>query len=129
MHREMALTNDRTRQLMWHGIFLFLMGLLTGLLVPVLPNPRLGVSAHLEGLLNGIFLVVLGLVWRGLKINPKAATATFRIALYGTYMNWAFTLLGGILGTGALPPLAPHGRTAVAWKEGLARARLASLVR
>ena len=72
--------NDKTRRLMWHGIFLFLLGLLTGLAVPALTNPRMGVSAHLEGVLNGIFLIILGLIWRELRLTPSAATATFRIA-------------------------------------------------
>src|SRR5260370_725648 len=48
------------RALMKHGMVLFLLGLITGLVIPQLHNPRMGGSAHLEGLLNGIFLPVLG---------------------------------------------------------------------
>jgi hypothetical protein len=47
--------DNKTRRLIWHGIFLFMLGLLTGVAIPALTNPRMGVSAHLEGVLNGIF--------------------------------------------------------------------------
>lgn len=46
------------------GLILFLMGLLTGLAVPVLKNSRMGLSSHLEGVLNGMFLALLGLPGR-----------------------------------------------------------------
>ena len=45
----MALT---IRHLMWHGMFLFLLGLLTGLLEQRFTNVRMGMAAHLEGVLN-----------------------------------------------------------------------------
>jgi (hydroxyamino)benzene mutase len=128
MHREMTPSHDRTRQLMWHGVMLFLLGLLTGLIIPLLTIPRLGVSAHLEGVLNGLFLIVLGAIWNHLRFTPNLERATFRIALLGTYANWAFTLLGGMLGTGALTPIAADGRKAEFWKEALVGAGLLTLV-
>lgn len=42
------------------SIFLFLLGLVTGLMEQHFINLRMGVSAHLEGVLNGIFLIALG---------------------------------------------------------------------
>ena len=52
--------NDR--RLMWHGMFLFLLGLITGLFEQRFTNIRMGLSAHLEGVMNGIFLVALGAI-------------------------------------------------------------------
>ena len=49
--------NTSNRQLMWHGMFLFLLGLLTGLAEQQFTNMRMGLAAHLEGVINGIFLV------------------------------------------------------------------------
>jgi (hydroxyamino)benzene mutase len=115
------------RRLLWHGVFLLLLGLLTGFLVPALRNPRMGVSAHLEALMNGFFLLILGIIWRELRFSALAATATFRIALFGTYMNWAFTLLGGVLGTSRLTPIAGAGFTGPAWQETLVAAGLVPL--
>jgi len=57
-------TTQRTgRCLVRYGVLLFLLGLLTGLIVQKLANPRMGLSSHLEGVMNGTFLVVLGLIW------------------------------------------------------------------
>ena len=44
------------------GLILFLLGLITGLLIPVLENPRMGLSSHLEGTLNGMLLILFGLI-------------------------------------------------------------------
>ena len=50
------------RRLMWHGVLLFLLGLLTGLVEQRFTNVRMGLAAHLEGLMNGTFLIALGAI-------------------------------------------------------------------
>src|ERR1700759_5661765 len=45
------------------GLVLFVIGLLTGFAIPALKNPRMGLTSHLEGVLNGMFLALLGLLW------------------------------------------------------------------
>jgi hydroxylaminobenzene mutase len=109
------------------GVLLFLLGLLTGFAVPALTNPRMGLASHLEGLMNGIFLVLLGLLWPRLALSPRLLTATFWIALYGTFANWAGTLLAAIWGTGRTTPLAAPGRLGTAAQEGVVDFLLISL--
>ena len=46
------------RRLMWHGMFLFLIGLITGFLEQHFANVRMGLAAHLEGVMNGIFCLL-----------------------------------------------------------------------
>jgi len=41
------------RRMMWHGAFLFLIGLVTGLQERRFKNMRMALSAHLEGVMNG----------------------------------------------------------------------------
>ena len=48
------------RRLMWHGMFLFLLGLITGFAEQHFANIRMGLAAHLEGVMNGTFLLALG---------------------------------------------------------------------
>lgn len=91
------------------GILLFLIGLLTGFAVPMLMNPRMGLASHLEGILNGIFLVLLGLLWPGLRLPRMPLTVTFWLALYGTFANWAATLLAALWGAGSSMPIAAAG--------------------
>ena len=108
---------DQARRLLWHGVFLFLLGLITGLAIPIISNHRMGLSAHLEALLNGILLLALGCLWPQLRLTERAAGAAFWLALYGAYANWFFTLLGAILGTKALTPQAGAGFNAAPLSE------------
>ena len=112
------------RRLMWHGMFLFLLGLVTGLLEQRFANMRMGVSAHLEGVMNGIFLVALGAIWTEIRLSPPAKTAAFWTALYGTYANWVFTTLGAVLGTAAANPISAAGHHGQPWQESLVGGRI-----
>ena len=104
-------------RLMWHGMFLFLLGLFTGFAEPHFVNMRMGLAAHLEGVLNGIFLLALGAAWSEVRLSPGAKAAAFWTALYGSYVNWLVTTLAAAFGTGALSPITASGRTALAWQE------------
>jgi hydroxylaminobenzene mutase len=118
---------DHGRRLLWHGLLLFLLGLLTGLVVPALTNPRMGLSAHLEGVMNGTFLAVLGLAWERLVLSERAAVALFRLALYGTYANWASTLLAAVFATNRSTPIAGAGYGGRPWQENVVDFGLISL--
>jgi (hydroxyamino)benzene mutase len=105
------------RRLMWHGMFLFLVGLVTGFAEPHFANIRMGLAAHLEGVLNGIFLLALGAAWTEMRLSAGAKAAAFWTALYGSYVNWLVTTLAAVFGTGALSPITAPGRTALPWQE------------
>jgi (hydroxyamino)benzene mutase len=107
-----------SRHLIRFGILLFFLGLVTGLLVPKLANPRMGLSSHLEGLMNGMFLVILGLIWQRLRLSRLLSGITFWMALYGAYVNWATTLIAAFLGAGAtLMPMASLGQKGTPLQE------------
>ena len=105
------------RSLLRSGMILFLLGLLTGFLLPQLRNPRAGLAAHLEGVMNGTFLLVVGLAWDELRLSEKTRTAAFALVLGGTYLNWATTLLTSVLGTSKATPIAGAGFSAAAATE------------
>jgi (hydroxyamino)benzene mutase len=118
---------NANRRLMWHGMFLFLLGLFTGFAETHFANVRMGLAAHLEGVMNGIFLLAVGAAWTELRLEPALKSATFWIALYGAYMNWFFVVLAAIFGTGALSPITAAGRTALPWQEKLITAGFMSV--
>ena len=107
------------RRLMWHGMFLFLLGLLTGFVEQRFTNVRMGLAAHLEGVINGIFLVALGAIWAEVRLPPAAKATAYWTALYGTYVNWVVTTLAAIFGTAALSPITAAGHTGRPWQENL----------
>lgn len=109
--------DDNKRQLLWHGMFLFLLGLLTGFVEQKFTNPRMGLAAHLEGVMNGTFLVALGAIWTEVKLSPRMRIAAYWSALYGTYANWAVTTLAAIFGTAAMSPITAAGHSGHPWEE------------
>ena len=111
--------DDSKRQLIWHGMFLFLLGLLTGFFEQKFANPRMGLAAHLEGVMNGTFLIALGAVWTEVRLSARLKSSTYWIALYGTYMNWVATALAAGFGAAALNPISAAGYRAQPWQEGL----------
>lgn len=99
------------------GVFLFFLGLIVGFLVPALPNPRLGLASHLEGIINGIFLIVIGSIWSRLVLAPGVLKVLFSLLIYGTFANWLATLLAAIWGAGRSMPIAAQGQESTASKE------------
>jgi len=111
--------DDSKRRLLWHGMFLFLLGLLTGFVEQNFKNPRMGLAAHLEGVMNGTFLVALGAIWAEVRLPARLKAAAYWTALYGTYANWAVTTLAAIFGTAALSPITAAGRSGQPWQENI----------
>lgn len=110
------------------GILLFLLGLLGGFMLPLMENPRMGLSSHLEGVMNGTFLVVLGLAWGRLSLGATAQKVLFAVVVYGTYANWLATQLAGFWGAGAtMMPIAGGEMAGSALQEGLIVIALISL--
>src|SRR5262245_30246532 len=107
---EKTRIEESRRRLIWYGMFLFLLGLFTGFAEQNFANPRMGLAAHLEGVMNGTCLVALGAVWTAVSLSPRLTGAAYWTALYGTYANWAVTLLAAIFGTAAMSPITAAGR-------------------
>jgi len=105
-------------RLLFHGFLLFMLGLGTGLVAYDLANPRMGVSAHVEAILNGVFLVGLGLAWNRLRLGERALTICFWAALIGAYANWLVPLFSAAVGA-SQPILVGAGFEAEPWQEAL----------
>lgn len=108
-----------SRRLKWHGIVLFLLGLFTGFAEAHVANVRMGLAAHLEGVMNGTFLLALGAAWPGIRLSARMQAVAFWTVLYGTYANWACTLLAAVWGTAALSPLTGAGHSGTPLQERL----------
>ncbi len=109
--------DNSRRRLIWHGMFLFLLGLLTGFVETKFTNPRMGLAAHLEGVMNGTFLIALGAVWMEVRLTAKLKAAAYWSVLYGAYVNWVATAVGAAWGIAALSPITGAGHHALPWQE------------
>ena len=110
---------NANRRLMWHGMCLFLIGLLTGFAEQRFTNVRMGLAAHLEGVMNGTFLIALGAAWPEVRLAPRTSTIAYWAALIGTYGNWLVTTLAAVFGTAALSPISAAGHSGLPWQESL----------
>lgn len=101
-----GLKKQQSNQLIFWGVILFFLGLFSGLFIPMMANPRMGLSGHLEGIMNGIFLIVSGLIWNRLELSEKWLRISFILAFFGTFANFTAVLIAAITGAGRLMPLA-----------------------
>ncbi len=119
---------NRPRMILFAGMLLFLIGIVSGATAQLFHNPRLALSGHLEGLLNGMFLLAVGLLWPRLRLGDALRAATMWLLLFGTYANWALTLLGAAWGTKKLTPIAGAGYDAASWQENVIDAGLIVMI-
>lgn len=117
----------RGHRLLQLGVLLFLLGLLVGFAIPTLANPRMGLTSHMQGIVNGIFLVVLGLLWPNLSLPQAGSKGLFWLAIYGTFANWAVTLLAAYWGAGTSMPIAALGNEGTPMQEATIDVLLISL--
>jgi hydroxylaminobenzene mutase len=120
-------TSPVQRRLLVLGASLFLLGLLTGFVSGATANPRMGLSSHLEGVMNGTFLIALGAAWGHVHLGPRAERIAFWSLAFGTVTNWATTLLAALWGTGRMTPLAAPGLNGAPWQEAVVSAGLIAL--
>jgi (hydroxyamino)benzene mutase len=102
-------------------------GLLTGFAEQHFANVRMGLAAHLEGVMNGTFLVAIGAIWEHVRLSPTQLTIAFWIGLYGTYVNWLITTLAAVFGTAALSPITGAGHSGQPWQESFVTAGFMSV--
>jgi hydroxylaminobenzene mutase len=104
------------KRLIWWGMLLFLLGLLTGLLLAMAPglvdNPRGVLARHLEGVMSGMFLIIVGLMADRVRLSARASSVCVGLLLYGTFFNWFVTTLAGVVGASQATPIAGAGHHA-----------------
>jgi hydroxylaminobenzene mutase len=105
------------QHLLFHGTLLFLLGLINGALIPLFLNKRMGLSAHLAGVQNGLTLIAFGLIWPHATV--LFAGIAFWSALISMYGIWFGLVLAAIWGTSRSTPIAGKGFSATPWKETL----------
>jgi len=109
------------------GAVLFLLGLLSGLVTGLMANPRMGLSAHMQGLTNGVFLIALGAIWHLVHLPPRLKSITFWLFAFGTSVNWLMTQLAALWGTGRMTPIIGAGHEGTAFQETLVTTGLLAL--
>ena len=113
------LTNDSALRLCRHGALLLVLGLVSGALVSTLTNSRMGLSAHLAGVQNGMVLLIFGLVWQRLSLSQRAIHVAELSSIFSMYAIWGALFLAAVFGTSRVTPIAGAGFEGAVWQEGL----------
>lgn len=107
------------------GLLLFLLGLLVGFAIPVLPSSRIGVSAHATGVQSGTALLATGLLWPHLQLSPGWSAMTAHALWVSLYLLFLGLTLGAIWATGRALPVAGDRKPALPWQERVVQIVLA----
>lgn len=105
------------RNLLRHGFVLILLGLLGAFLVPLAVLPRLAVAAHTIGVLGGLLLLLLGVIWAQFRLGERQLRLLKWSWLISSYANWLACLVGALIGAGGMTPVAAQGQTGSAAAE------------
>jgi hydroxylaminobenzene mutase len=122
-----SLIKKQSNQLIFLGVLLFLLGLVVGLFVPMIANPRMALSSHIEGVMNGMFLVLIGLIWQKVQLSARWLKITFWLAIYGTFANWLGMLIAAVFNAGGMLTVAAEGKEGPPVVEGIVNFSLISL--
>jgi hydroxylaminobenzene mutase len=110
------------------GTALLLLGIISGLTTTLMANPRMGLSAHVEGLLNGILLIALGAAWTAVELPHGLKRVALLLLVAGSWTNWAATQLAAFWGTGKLTPIVGVQMTGTAIHEAIVSTMLVVVV-
>lgn len=113
----MGNSEKHAQKLILYGVLLFLLGLINGAVVQHFINPRIGLSAHLAAIQNGLVLIVFGLIWTKTQFSPKLSLVHYWSCLFSMFGIWISLLFAAIWGTSKSTPIAGKGFQAEAWKE------------
>ena len=95
-----SVRSRQARHLLQVGVGLFLFAALIGLAIPRFAVPRVALSAHLIGILQGLFLAVVGLLWTRLDLASRQLLITFWLVIYEAIAAILSNLLAALWGAG-----------------------------
>lgn len=116
--------NDRI--LLRFGFLLVLVAMAGGLAIPSFLNSKMGVAAHVTGLLDGLLLVAVAFAWPTLRFSAGRGKLVRGLFLYAAYAAWMVAVLAAVWGTSRLTPIGGAGFHASPPKELLVQIVLVS---
>jgi hydroxylaminobenzene mutase len=92
--------NSEARQILFHGGLMIFLSLMSGFTVYFALAPRMALSSHTVGLLQGAILIAIAGAWHLLNASPKYLKIIKYTLLIGFYGNWICYLLVGLWSAG-----------------------------
>ena len=95
-------STNEARQILFHGGIMTLLSLLSGFTAYFALAPRLALSSHTVGLLQGAILIAIAGSWHLLNAPPKTLKILKVSLLVGFYANWISTQLSALWSAGRI---------------------------
>ena len=89
-------STNEARQILFHGGIMTLLSLLSGFTTFFALAPRIALSSHTVGLLQGAMLIAIAGAWHLLNAPPKTLRILKYTLLVGFYANWISTQLSAL---------------------------------
>ncbi len=106
MTNEKSITlNNEARQILFHGGLMTVLSLLSGFTAYFSLAPRIALSSHTVGLMQGAMLIAIAGAWHLLNTSPKYLKIIKYTLLVGFYTNWISLQLSALwsAGKGSFP--------------------------
>ena len=116
-----ALT-PQARSLAITGAALFMAGLLQGAVVDHFANPRMALSAHLDGVQSGMAVMIAALFWHHAVLGAAAERVARWTLAVGMVGLWVALTLSAITGASDSLPMAGEGYAAEPTAEAVVSA-------
>jgi hypothetical protein len=88
--------NNEARQILFHGGLMTLLSLLSGFTAYFALAPRVALSSHTVGLIQGAMLIAIAGAWHLLNASPKTLKIIKYTLLVGFYANWVSLQLSAL---------------------------------
>ena len=111
--------NELGNRMIFHGMLLFLIGLLMGAEILLAKSPMTALAGHVGALMTATFMIAIGAIWDRFRLSLGAAATAFWLLLYSGYANALGFILGAIWGASHAVPIAAAGHEASAAQEGI----------
>jgi (hydroxyamino)benzene mutase len=111
--------NENGKILVAAGAILFLLGLVQGLVISKVRNPRMALSGHLSALQSGMALMIFGIIWNILELAASWSEVAVLSSIVGYYLIWIGITLASITGASKALPISGQGFSAGKIQERL----------
>jgi len=105
-----SVIESQRRRLLRHGFIFLFMGVWLGIGTAVLPHPRAWRAAHLTAFFTCLILVVIGLVWRELRLTERQRSIGLITGFTSAYLGLAGNIFSAVVdlqGPASQPGVAP----------------------
>ncbi len=83
---------ERGQGLIRWGVALILLSVLSGFAIMMAPEPIMGLATHIQGLMNGLLLIAIGVVWSRFAIGYLGGALIYWGLIIGGFLTFGVQL-------------------------------------